>query len=217
MVERRSHVPARLRRPRRREDRERSRVDRPSHINALGRNPQTATHALASGCRTPPRFVGADAQVGPPTRPLNALVSTLGSTMSAWVIERGFQMIERIDEVTDLGLFTQYKHGADCEFKDVTLVFGENGVGKTTIAALLDSVRSGSAEPMLRRARLGATRSPTAKVTIDAQTHQFDGSTWDSRPPTTLLTYSSRSSCRATCIPERRSTQITAGSSASLP
>jgi len=75
-------------------------------------------------------------------------------------------MIERIDEVTDLGLFTDYRHGADCDFKDITLVFGENGVGKTTIAALLDSVRSGNAESMLRRARLGAAQSPTAQIEV---------------------------------------------------
>lgn len=96
-------------------------------------------------------------------------------------------MIERLDEVADLGLFTHYKHVADSDFKDVTLVFGENGVGKTTIAALLDSVRSGSAEPMLRRARLGATGPPLVKVAINAHTYQFDGSAWDSRPPDDTL------------------------------
>jgi len=40
MVERRSHVPARLHRPETREDRERSRVDRQSHINVFGRDSQ---------------------------------------------------------------------------------------------------------------------------------------------------------------------------------
>lgn len=96
-------------------------------------------------------------------------------------------MLEHIDEIADLGLFTDYKHSAECEFKDVTLVFGENGVGKTTIAALLDAARSGSAEPMLRRAKLGATDSPKATVTIDAHAYQFDGSAWDSRPPDDTL------------------------------
>jgi hypothetical protein len=40
MVERRIHVPARLHRQRRREDRERSRVDRQSHINVFGDEPR---------------------------------------------------------------------------------------------------------------------------------------------------------------------------------
>lgn len=40
MVERRIHVPARLHRPETREDRERSRVDRQSHINVFGRDSQ---------------------------------------------------------------------------------------------------------------------------------------------------------------------------------
>lgn len=101
--------------------------------------------------------------------------------------ERGCLVIERIDEVSDLGLFTNYKHNVGSDFRDVTLVFGENGVGKTTIAALLDSARAGDADSMLRRARLAATKAPAAEVTIDGRVYRFDGTAWDDRPPDDTL------------------------------
>lgn len=91
-------------------------------------------------------------------------------------------MLQRIDQIRNLGLFADYAHGEGCEFADLTVVFGENGVGKTTVAALLDAMRCGDAQAMLRRSSLTSSEAPSARVTIGEQVYAFDGTAWDSRP-----------------------------------
>ena len=60
-------------------------------------------------------------------------------------------MIGQIDSVKKVGLFEDYSHPAGCEFGDVTILYGENGVGKSTIAAILDSLRERNGAEILRR------------------------------------------------------------------
>ena len=92
-------------------------------------------------------------------------------------------MLERIDSISNLGLFSDYTHVEGCAFADLTVVFGENGVGKTTIAALLDAMRCGDTPAMLRRSSLISSSAPTAMLSFGDNAYCFDGTVWDARPP----------------------------------
>ena len=46
-------------------------------------------------------------------------------------------MLEKFEFVNKVGLFEDYSHSPGREFGEVTLIYGENGVGKSTLAAIL--------------------------------------------------------------------------------
>jgi len=92
-------------------------------------------------------------------------------------------MLERIDKIAKVGLFEAYAHSAGCEFGEVTLVYGENGVGKSTIAAILDSLRERNSAELVRRRSLPGDVAPSVVVTLDGRVYTFDGRNWDDQPP----------------------------------
>ncbi len=92
-------------------------------------------------------------------------------------------MLEKLDSVKKVGLFDDYTHSPECEFGDITLIYGENGVGKSTIAAILDSLRERNTGEILRRRTLPGDVAPTVIVTLNGKAYSFDGLNWDDQPP----------------------------------
>jgi wobble nucleotide-excising tRNase len=91
-------------------------------------------------------------------------------------------MLERIKYLQNLGRYRKVENSP--EFAPLTLVFSENGKGKTTLCAVLRSVSNGSPDPLAVRKRLG-TEDPTRAVLIldgGVQT-SFDGTTWTMTRP----------------------------------
>ena len=75
-------------------------------------------------------------------------------------------MLERIERIAKTGLFEDHTHAPGCEFGAVTLVYGENGVGKSTLAAVLDSLRERNASEIIRRRSLPGDVAPTVIVRL---------------------------------------------------
>ncbi len=96
-------------------------------------------------------------------------------------------MLERLDSVKMVGLFYDYTHSADCLLGEITLIYGENGVGKSTLAAILDSLRERNSGEILRRRTLPGDVAPTVAVALDGKVYTFDGLGWDDRPPNETL------------------------------
>ena len=92
-------------------------------------------------------------------------------------------MLNRLDSVKKVGLFDNHEYSAECAFGNVTLIFGENGTGKSTIAAILDSLRECNPAEILRRKSLPGDIASTVKVTVDSKAYCFDGTNWDDQPP----------------------------------
>lgn len=92
-------------------------------------------------------------------------------------------MLERFEKITKIGLFEDYTHAPGCNFGEVTLVFGENGVGKSTLAAILDSLRERNAAEVIRRRSLPGDVAPAVIVRLDAKDYAFTGRDWDAQPP----------------------------------
>jgi wobble nucleotide-excising tRNase len=91
-------------------------------------------------------------------------------------------MLERFETVNKVGLFEAYSHSPGCELGEVTLIYGENGVGKSTLAAILDSLRERNAGELVRRRSLPGDVAPTVVVRLNGKDYSFDGHDWDDQP-----------------------------------
>ncbi|MGA3071319.1 MAG: AAA family ATPase, partial [Terracidiphilus sp.] len=96
-------------------------------------------------------------------------------------------MLERFESVKKIGLFEDYAHSPGREFGEITLIYGENGVGKSTLAAILDSLRERNAGEIIRRRSLPGDVAPTAAVKMNGQVYTFDGRDWNDQPPEDTL------------------------------
>ena len=74
-------------------------------------------------------------------------------------------MIEKLRLLRSVGQFDAVSTGAAIDLKNLTLIFAENARGKTTLAAIMRSLGSGEALPIMERRRLGAVNHP--EVIID--------------------------------------------------
>lgn len=96
-------------------------------------------------------------------------------------------MLELFSRISKVGLFEDYTHASGCEIGEVTLIYGENGVGKSTLAAILDSLRERNAPEIIRRRSLPGDVSPSVVVRVNAKDYTFSGNDWnDSLPHDTL-------------------------------
>jgi wobble nucleotide-excising tRNase len=92
-------------------------------------------------------------------------------------------MLEKFEFVNKVGLFEDYSHSPGREFGEVTLIYGENGVGKSTLAAILDSLRERNASEIIRRRSLPGDVAPTAAVSVNGKLYTFNGHDWDDQLP----------------------------------
>jgi wobble nucleotide-excising tRNase len=92
-------------------------------------------------------------------------------------------MLERFERVKKVGLFEDYSHSPGLDLGEVTLIYGENGVGKSTLAAILDSLRERNAGEIIRRRSLPGDVAPTVAVSLSGKVYTFDGRDWDDQLP----------------------------------
>ena len=76
-------------------------------------------------------------------------------------------MLEKIKFLGNVGVFESVGSGATVPLGPLTLIYAENGRGKTTLAAVLRSLATGDDTPISERHRLGADKPP--KVVIGLQ------------------------------------------------
>lgn len=69
-------------------------------------------------------------------------------------------MIKTFRMLRNIGQFDSVSAGATLPLARVTLLYAENGRGKTTLAGILRALASGEALPIVERRRLGATHPP---------------------------------------------------------
>ena len=69
-------------------------------------------------------------------------------------------MIKNFQLLKNIGQFEYTTGGSNLSLEKLTLIYAENGRGKTTLAALLRSLASGNASPVLERQRLGSQDTP---------------------------------------------------------
>ncbi len=74
-------------------------------------------------------------------------------------------IISRLQLLRNVGLFDSVSEGADLPLGRLTLIYAENGRGKTTLAAILRSLATGDPLPISERRRISAQHPP--QVVLD--------------------------------------------------
>ena len=99
-------------------------------------------------------------------------------------------MIHRIKLLKNIGLFDSVTGNDSPCFRKLTLVFAENGRGKTTLTAVLRSLATGSPQLIKERHRLGSHHIPHVVIEYDDGTHLtvYQNHTW-SRPNARIIAF----------------------------
>lgn len=97
-------------------------------------------------------------------------------------------MVERIQLVQNVGKFDSVSAGAQLPFSKLTLVFAENGRGKTTLAAILRSLSDGNPIHITERKRVTSRHSPHVVVGVaGGATHIFQNGAWTAPLPDVVI------------------------------
>lgn len=89
-------------------------------------------------------------------------------------------MIKKIVQIRSIGKFANWSASGDVTFRKVNLIFGENGRGKSTLAAVLDSLRRGEGSLISERKTLGAAADPLVRILMeDGAVRKFGSGAWD--------------------------------------
>jgi wobble nucleotide-excising tRNase len=95
-------------------------------------------------------------------------------------------MIQRIQLLRNIGQFDSVTVHTQLVFAKTTIVYAENGRGKTTLAAILRSLSSGDGKLITERKRLNSTNAPHVVITASG-THIFQNGTWTQTYPDILI------------------------------
>lgn len=87
-------------------------------------------------------------------------------------------MLEKIVQIKNVGRFRNYNATGDMAFRKLTLVYAENGRGKTTLCAILRSLQSGQAEYIAERKTLAATSPASVHLRLSGANYQFTNDAW---------------------------------------
>jgi len=85
---------------------------------------------------------------------------------------------ERIALLRNVGQFDSVNAGAHLPLTKLSLIYAENGRGKTTIATILRSLNSGDPRLINDRQRLGSTHPPHIVLSITGQPTIFQNGAW---------------------------------------
>ncbi len=98
-------------------------------------------------------------------------------------------MIARLQLLRNVGQFDNVSTAASLVLKRLTLIYAENGRGKTTLAAILRSLASGEALPITERHRLGAAHPPEVIIACAnaTQVARFQNGVWSGPCPDVLV------------------------------
>ena len=92
-------------------------------------------------------------------------------------------MLKKIVGIKNVGRFRNSASGGDTSLAKHSFIFGANGHGKTTICAILRSVKTGDASHVLGRKTLGIPDVPSVELLTSKGLIKFTGTEWDTAKP----------------------------------
>lgn len=92
-------------------------------------------------------------------------------------------MLQKIIKVKNIGRFRDYTAAGDVTLRKVSLVFAENGRGKTTLCAILRSLGANQPDLIVGRQTLGAVGQAEVHLLVDTATVRFQNGSWDTAMP----------------------------------
>jgi wobble nucleotide-excising tRNase len=88
--------------------------------------------------------------------------------------------IDKVVEITNLGRFSSCRPKGDAAFKPLTVVYAENGRGKTTLSAILRSLGLGDCLALAERTAVAGTGAPKVILLVDGKPVTGDATAWSS-------------------------------------
>ncbi len=92
-------------------------------------------------------------------------------------------MIEKIVRIANIGKFTECSPNGDVTFRKLTLIYGPNGHGKTTLCDILRSLESGDPACIQGRKTLGSSSEPDVHIRHSGKSARFTKSKWSEASP----------------------------------
>jgi len=92
-------------------------------------------------------------------------------------------MLKKFIALKNIGRFVAFSAVGDTELKSLTLVYGANGRGKTTLCSVLRSLSTGDPAYLLERSTLGQSSVPAADVLTDTGNARFASGAWTTTCP----------------------------------
>lgn len=92
-------------------------------------------------------------------------------------------MLKKINVIENVGRFVKALPTQNVRFEKCTLVFGENGWGKSTIADILRSLSRGDPEIIVGRKTLAGGPDQKISLQFDLGRTNFEGGSWDGPQP----------------------------------
>jgi wobble nucleotide-excising tRNase len=80
--------------------------------------------------------------------------------------------LRKIVSIQSVGRFHNAAAAGNTEFAKFTLIYGENGRGKTTLCAILRSLQSGDSAHIMGRKTLGANTMPSVHLLLHGTQQQ---------------------------------------------
>jgi wobble nucleotide-excising tRNase len=92
-------------------------------------------------------------------------------------------MLEKIVRIQSIGRFRAYAAKGDVTLRKLSLVYAENGRGKTTFCAILRSLQTGQCEFITERTTLAAELPAFVHLTLDNTAYRYVDNAWSGTCP----------------------------------
>jgi wobble nucleotide-excising tRNase len=92
-------------------------------------------------------------------------------------------VLQKIVKITRVGKFSDYSASGDMQLRRANLIFGENGRGKSTLAAIMRSLQTGDGSQVLERVTLNRVGGPEVQLILEPNKQaRFKDGKWDCPP-----------------------------------
>ena len=88
-------------------------------------------------------------------------------------------MLKKFVGISNVGRFLDYGASGDVQLAKLSLIFGENGKGKTTLTSIIRSLQSGDGNHINGRTRLPAGGTPEVKLLHAGGMAEFKSGAWN--------------------------------------
>ena len=92
-------------------------------------------------------------------------------------------MLRKIISVKNIGRFRNSAAPGNPELARYSLIVGANGFGKSTLCAVLRSLKTGDPALILGRRTLGIQATPSVELLLASGPVRFDGTAWSAAHP----------------------------------
>ena len=88
-------------------------------------------------------------------------------------MEAGSKMIRKILKIRNVGRFTDFRASGDVTFGRYTLIYADNGTGKSTLCDVIRSLQTGDPDLIVGRRTLGRTDPQEVEILLDGGERAF--------------------------------------------